>query len=144
MNDMTKNTRYSGADKDMMLKLFDLVENVNDNLGKVNEEITGLKVNMGKNNVVLKQHHSRSTHLEGIVETIQKALTELTKKIASINTNMKNVDEDLKPIKAHVKKVNRFINMAEGVPLFFKFIFWSFIFVSSGYGCYNVIVKLLN
>ena len=143
MNDTIKN-KYSSTDKDMMLKLFDLVENVNDNLGKINDEITVLKVNMGKNNVILTQHHSRSTHLEGIVETTQKVLMELTKKITSINTNMQNVDEDLKPIKVHVKKVNRIITIAEGVPLFSKLIFWAFLFISSGYGSYKVVVKWLN
>lgn len=141
MNDSTK---YSNSDKDMMLKLFDLVESVNETLAKVNDEVTSLKVNMGKNNVVLKQHHSRSTHLEGIVETVQSALAELTRKITSINTNVKNVDNDLKPIKEHVKKVDKYITIASGIPLFFKLIFWGFIFVSSAYGCYNVIVKWLN
>lgn len=141
---MDDKTKYSNADKATMMKLFDLVENVNENVISANKEITALKVNVGQNNVILKQHHVRSTNLEGIVEKVKDALTELTKKISSINTNVKRIDKDLEPIQKHVNKMEKWTNMAMGVPLFLKTIFWLFVFVSSGYGCYNVIVKMLN
>jgi len=142
MND--KETKYSHADKQTMMKLFDLMENVNENVISANKEITGLKVNVGQNNVILKQHHDRSTNLEEIVKKVKDALTELIKKVASINTNVTNIDKDLKPIKTHVTKIEKWTNMVLGVPLFFKLVFWGFVFVTSGFGCYNVIVKMLN
>lgn len=139
-----KETRYSINDKATMMKLFDLVEKVNENVISVNKELTNLKVNVGQNNIILEQHHARSTNLEGIVEKVKEALTELTKKIIAINTSVRSVDADLKPIKMHVRKVNRYITLVTGVPLFFKFLFGVFVFVSSGYGFYNIIVKWLN
>lgn len=139
-----KEEKYSSSENMTMMKLFDLVENVNENVISANNEITALKVNIGQNNVVLEQHHARSTNLEGIVEKIKEALTELTAKIISINTNVNSIDVDLEPIKKHVSKVDRYITLANGIPLIFKFAIGVFVFVSSGYGCYNIIVKLLN
>ncbi|NRA76859.1 MAG: hypothetical protein HRU18_01515 [Pseudoalteromonas sp.] len=144
MNDKVKQTKYSNADKHMMLKLFDLVENVNDNVSLANKEITQLKVNMGKNNVILEQHHVRSTNLEGIVEKVKDALDEMVKKVSSINTNVSRIDKDLEPIEKHVTKVERWIAMVQGVPAFFKIIMWLFVFITSSYGCYSAIVKWLN
>ena len=137
-------TKYSNADRITMIKLFNLVENVNENIVYANKEITALKVNVGKNNVILKQHHSRSTNLEGVVDKMKELLNKLIGKVDSINTNVNRMDEDLTPIQKHVIKIEKWTNMILGVPMFFKLVFWVCVFISSGYGCYNVIVKWLN
>lgn len=137
-------TKYNSQDKETMVKLFGLVENVNSNVISVNKEITELKVNVAENNVILEQHHARSTHLEGIVDVVRESMNELTNKTVAINTNVKNIDNDLRPIKQHVKKVNRYITLVNGIPLVFKFIISLFVLTSSGYGFYSVIVKLLK
>ena len=132
------------TNKQMMLKLIDVVENVNENMSSVKDEISVLKVNLGQNNVILKQHHSRSTKLETIVEAIKDAMAKITVKLEAINTNVNRIDKDLEPVEKHVKKVDRYLTIAEGVPLIFKLVFWLFVFTTSGYGCYNVVVNLLN
>jgi len=141
---MSKETVYSEADKAAMHRLFNLMEDVNGN-------VIDLKVNISKNNVILKQHHVRSTNLETIVDKVRDALAELANKVAAINTNVKyldkdisSIDKDIEPIKKHVKKIERWTNNLMGLPIILKLVFWCFIFVTSGIGCYNLVVKMLN
>lgn len=138
-----------------LVKLLDVVNVMNDNISGVKDAVSDLKVNIGKNNVILDQHHKRSTHIEGVVEVMHNILSEITSNLKEISGRVHRLDvemkehvesteAELKPIKKHVSSVQRFITVMSSIPSFFKILIGLVTLATSVYGLYEIIVKCLN
>jgi methyl-accepting chemotaxis protein len=123
--------------------LREQISQINKNVEKLADSQIKMNSVLIENTVIVKEHERRSTAFEGWAAKFEERMGSLNLGMSNVNSELIRIDEELKPIRSHVKKVSKIINFIDGVPVLLKFTVLVFTILSAMYGAFLVIHSLM-
>lgn len=122
----------------------DHLENISTKIEKLNDKQEAMNVVLTENTVIVKEHERRSTTHEKWAEKTEERFNTALNNITVIDSNVRRIDDDLVPIKKHVKKVAKVFNFLTGIPVVLKIAIMIITIASSVYGICVLIFQLMS
>lgn len=132
------------GDTERLNDVFRNIGRVEDQLGLLFNKLDELVVATVKNTVILKEHHVRSTRLEGVVEDISTMNNNVRVEVAKLHIEIAEIHADMKPIKSHVHSLGWVLAFTKWTPKVIKITLSLVTIMSASVGVYYTINYLMR